>query len=615
MARTKAWVYAGDKRLGTFTIKAPRGWSDHTLPLPDILERGKPCSLVLDTHGPIALAPCELAHPQTNAQLVLVFLIDTLRQDHVGCYGYARNTTPNIDTFAQDGIRFTELVPQATWTRPSVASLFTSTYPSVHGAQDKTRRLQDGLPALATALRNANFETCAYVNNVNCVAYWGFGAGFDQYVGFASFRADAEDDSRAIDRATKVLGGLRRPRYLYVHTMAPHKPYTPPEPFKSAFERAHYEDSPEGRRQRTLDAYDAEIASADAAFGQLMEEVKRLGFYDQALIIVLSDHGQQFGEHGDTGHGKSLFEEELRVPLLIKLPHGAYSGEVRQGLVEMVDLAPTVLDVLGLPPEPRFQGRSFLPHIETAEPAKDTGFASLRLSNRHVRMARTLTHKYIHDLVSDDHTWYDLVQDPREIAPALRPAQTGEALTQHAALLAQWGAPGLHVMVTDQPNSNRMIDALISGPPLGEFNLLSRANHGRAERRGHAVHLAVPGWPVDSASTDEGSTPRTWPGVRNYAYLHVDTGTALKVDLDVLSDGQPILPECVQAGPQRTHLPLDGSPILIETIKASPELLTTALLPPKFAVYLWHVSGGEEIPEDQIDPEVREAMQALGYID
>jgi arylsulfatase A-like enzyme len=303
---------------------------------------------------------------------VVVISIDTLRRDHVSLYGYPRHTTPGLEALASDAVVFDDAVSTASWTLPAHASLLTSTYPSVHGAVDSDRGLSPQWPNLAKTLQENGFFTQAMVTHLYLSKQYGFGEGFDRHRYLPETRAE-EVTNQAI-HFLESRGDADF--FLFLHYYDPHWHYDPPAPYDRTFDPS-YDGAVTGiwwdfkeldretiapRDLHHLEAlYDGEILYTDRHVERLFQEMKRIGVFEKALVIVTSDHGEEFLDHGSWEHQKTLYEEQLRVPLLMKLP-GSETGSRRVGeQVSLVDVAPTVLDVLSIAPPPTYEGRSLLP--------------------------------------------------------------------------------------------------------------------------------------------------------------------------------------------------------------------------------------------------------------
>ena len=293
---------------------------------------------------------------------VIVFLLDTLRADHLGVYGYERETTPSLDQFAKENIMFKYAVTAAPWTPPSVASLLTGMYVSSHGlmppsSRDEASKAEVKLSAKAITLQQIlkkdGYSTAAVSSNPWISKDFGFDVGFGSFVYIP--RSPAEKVNAA---AFKVLDELKEngtPFFLYLHYLDPHDPYTPPESHQKLFVEPikirNYSDEMQGQ----IRLYDQEIRYMDDSLGKMIQHLKDIGVYDNSIIVILGDHGEQFEEHGYTRHGNQVFNTETHVPLLMHLPHDSEAGKVIDHTVSVIDIFPTILGLL---------------HIETPTAAK-----------------------------------------------------------------------------------------------------------------------------------------------------------------------------------------------------------------------------------------------------
>ncbi len=348
---------------------------------------------------------------------VVLGSIDTLRADHVSAYGYARQTTPQIDRLAAGGVRFAQAFAAASWTLPSHASLFTSQLPSRHGVQHERVALPAAATTLAETLSAAGFATAGFVSWVYVGARYGLAQGFDVYrelidvsrLEFASGGGAARAES-VIDAALGWLGSApRQPFFLFVHLFDPHMDYAPPQPYDTLFggdpaasdgryasvrpyiAYLHADPPPPLpmlARERITALYDGEIRYADDQLGRLLRALERRG--EECIVVVLSDHGEELGEHGSfEGHGWTLYDEVLRVPLVLRLPGAEAAGAVVEAPVTLLDVAPTVLDALGLPVPGSFQGTSLMPLIRgAAAPGGRLLFAQTQRSGTRLRAVR-----------------------------------------------------------------------------------------------------------------------------------------------------------------------------------------------------------------------------------
>lgn len=285
---------------------------------------------------------------------VLLVTIDTLRADHLGCYGNRDAATPVLDALAARGVRFADAIAPVPLTLPSHASLLTGTTPLVHGVRDNAGFVLGAAPlTVAEAFRSAGYSTAAFVSGFPVSRRFGLARGFDAY----DDRFPRGDDParpsyverRADETVTATTEWLRqqppdaaRPLFAWVHLFDPHAPYEAPEPYRSRF------------RQRP---YDGEIAFADAQLGALLAAWRSRRPGRDPLVVVTADHGEGLGEHGEPTHGLFIYDSTLRVPLIASGP-GVPEGRTVAGAVGLVDVAPTLLDLAGLPPLKDGEGRS-----------------------------------------------------------------------------------------------------------------------------------------------------------------------------------------------------------------------------------------------------------------
>jgi arylsulfatase A-like enzyme/Tfp pilus assembly protein PilF len=289
---------------------------------------------------------------------VLVVTLDTLRADHVGSYGYAAAHTPRLDALAKTGLRFARAATVTPLTLPAHASLFTGTFPGHHGVRDNGGYyLAEGHTTLAEALRARGFRTGGFVSAFVLDSRWGIGQGFDRFFDefdLAKFERAAGMDaiqrpgSETVDAALRWLqeeGG--RPFFLWVHLYDPHAPYTPPPEFA----RRH--------PATAVGAYDAEIALADFQLGRLLDALEGDGRLSRTLVAVLADHGEMLGEHGEVTHGFFVYDAAVRIPMVLSGP--GVPARVVEDQVRIVDVMPTLLDLLGIPAPAPVQGTSLTP--------------------------------------------------------------------------------------------------------------------------------------------------------------------------------------------------------------------------------------------------------------
>jgi arylsulfatase len=438
---------------------------------------------------PAPRCPASARPPASPATPVIVYLIDTLRADRLGCYGYDRPTSPHLDAFAADAVRFTTAVAQASWTRPAVASLMTGLTPPRHGAMGGHSMLPT-VPTLAAELAARGYDTAGFITNSVVAATYGFDQGFATYEllpeeeiprppGLPPWGVRHQSAAVLNDTAMRWLDQRRdaRPPFLYLHASEPHAPYLPPPPFRAAFApdaeltlglQALLTDVVQGRRVLSADErrqvmalYDGEVAAVDDAFGGLMAELRARGLYDSALIIVIADHGEGFGEHGYYTHANSLYAELLHVPLLIKFPRQWRRGTVVTAPAQQIDILPTIVDTLGLDAPADIDGTSLLPALDCPDAPRPPAFSKVGEPSSFESLVAG-RYKVIRSAAPEHgHGWlelYDVVADPqdRHDLAAQQPARAGALAAGLAAFRDAPAAAPARTVVPDGALQERM---------------------------------------------------------------------------------------------------------------------------------------------------------------
>ncbi len=437
------------------------------------------------------------AEPPTGPFNILLISIDTLRQDHVGCYDYDRETTPNLDELARQGTVFENAVSTSCWTLPAHASLLTGLYPAFHGLQDDGAKLPEGIPTVAGQLSQLDYFTLAVVSHVYVSSEFGLERGFELFddsliEGGEEIPIAAEVVTRTLEQMAGIPAG---PFFCFVHFYDPHWDYSPPPPFDTKFTDPGYDGPidgtlnslmpylaggrpmPRADLQRAIDLYDGEIAYVDAEIGRMLDGLRAQGRLENTVVIVTSDHGEEFREHGRLGHQKSLFWEQLRVPLIVAGHPDFPAGQRRDDLVSLVDVPPLLTELTGAEPLPVVQGTSLL---EREIPRDRIVFAeSIRFGNE-MRAARQLGHKAIHNLQGDMRFFFDLAKDPREMRP-LRLDPTDGKLSAALADYAMVADSGWHLKVIS-----------LTTDPLHCRGTLRTTGRFLSPRRYFSAHLQKP---------------------------------------------------------------------------------------------------------------------------
>jgi arylsulfatase A-like enzyme len=374
---------------------------------------------------------------------VILISIDTLRPDRLGCYGHDRDTSPAIDDLAAGGARFTDVTAASPWTLPSHASMLTGMYASRHGVKSHLHRLHDEIPTLATLLAARGFHTMAVVNYQNLTSRFGLDRGFESFSYVSEF-SDTRDPNRTIQNrgeeiVDQALAWLEdrddRPFFLFLHFYDVHTDLTPAPRFRDLFVQPYAGPITGATRQlaalrragttiseadvqHLFDLYDAEIRQLDEQIGRLVRYLGEEGSREETLIILTSDHGEEFQEHGSLLHGRTYYQEVIAIPLLLNGP-GVPAGLTVQEPVHLVDVAPTLLRLLGLPAPSNGDGvdLSVYWHAPETAPCGRFLFAEADQNNERPdmhRMLRVGPNKLLYNRFSGEMKLYDLSSDAEE---------------------------------------------------------------------------------------------------------------------------------------------------------------------------------------------------------
>lgn len=348
--------------------------------------------------------------PRPSDLNVVVITLDTLRADRLGCYGFEGVRTPHIDALAEEGVLFEQATATVPLTFPSHASMFTGLVPPRHGVRDNGGFfLEESKTTLAERLQAAGWATGAFVGAWVLDSRWGLAQGFDHYsdrFDLSKFRVVSlgtvqKTGDEVVDLALAWLDSVKQRKFFaWVHLYDPHTPYSPPEPYLSA-----YPGQP----------YLGEVAYTDAVVGRLVSWLREQRLLERTLVVLTADHGESLGDHAESTHAYFIYDATTRVPFIVRAPWGD-RGRVR-AQVSGVDLFPTVLDLVGLPPEAEVQGRSLAralldPSGEPGGPAySETYFPRYHFGWQHLRALRDGGYKYIE---APEPELYDLRSDPGE---------------------------------------------------------------------------------------------------------------------------------------------------------------------------------------------------------
>jgi len=401
---------------------------------------------------------------------IVLVSIDSLRPDHLSAYGYGFETSPFLDQLAREGVRFTNAVSTTSWTLPAHAALFTGLQDSVHGVVDNGLRLGEEHVTLAEVLRSRGYHTAGFFGGPYLHPTFGLAQGFDVYRSCMTTIPDGTEDGAVRRSAMQprapshvdVTGPrtreevrrwaddveAERPFFLFVHLWDVHYDYRAPREYVERFD-PDYAGPVDGRlldnpairpgmnerdAKHLLALYDAEIRFTDDVLRGILDDLGARGLLEDALVVVTADHGEEFFEHGDRGHNKTLFEEVLRVPLVVRWSGRIAGGRVVDDQVQLIDLLPTLARAARVPETLAVQGRDLTPLLEGGTLPPRDALAELLLDRRSLRALRSNERKVVQAREGGPVRVFDLVADPGERTPLDPVRGAGDARSPRAAL-------------------------------------------------------------------------------------------------------------------------------------------------------------------------------------
>lgn len=392
---------------------------------------------------------------------IVLISVDSLRSDHLGCYAYARPTSPRMDRLAAEGALFENAISSTSWTLPAHCALFTGLADSVHGCQDMNQRLPDDRLTLATRLKAIGYATAGFFSGPSLHPVFGLSQGFERYVDCTSFAALS---LKVLDAGQSLDGGVveaassaditnlrvyenvrawlrenqRRPFFLFIHLWDVHFDYIPPPPYDRMFDPdytgtitgenyaidpAFNASLPKRDLEHIVALYDGEIAWTDDCVGKILDELDARGLRDNMIVLLLSDHGEEFFEHGGKTHRQTLYDEVLRIPMLVRLPGRIAAGQRFREQVGIIDVLPTLLELAGAPAPTDVMGRSLAGLLLGRRPdgadEPMPAVSELFSLGRALRSYRQLDRKLIRDERTKGAQLYDLKADPAERSPVM----------------------------------------------------------------------------------------------------------------------------------------------------------------------------------------------------
>jgi len=429
---------------------------------------------------------------------IFLISVDTLRADHLSCYGYRRVATPHLDALARGGTLFSAVSSQVPLTFPSHVSLFTSTYPFFNGIEDNGETLRPNALTLATILKAHSYRTGAVVGGFVLDRRFGLDQGFDTYDSTFDLHRQADSDTGDVKRlGAEVVATANKwldansgsPFFLFVHLYDLHTPYNLPASYRARFGTS----------------YDGELRYVDEQVGVLLESLRQHDVFANSLIVLTSDHGEGLGEHGEKTHGYFIYQSTLWVPLIVHWPAGGAKFPARiDDPAGLMDVAPTILQFAGITPPPEFQGRSLLDFVRADNPkaphdvASESVYAQRHFGCSPLWSLRTGHYKYIQ---APKPELYDLAADPGETRNlfAVQGAQAQASKQRLTALRARFRNPRPRGQRALDPDTIARLSSLgyVAGsshePEASESGPDPKDRIGDFEEFGRAIVLASTG--------------------------------------------------------------------------------------------------------------------------
>jgi arylsulfatase A-like enzyme len=588
---------------------------------------------------------CGSEHRRLN---LVIIGVDTLRRDHLGCYGYEVEASPHIDRLASRGVVFEDVVAQSPWTLPSFATVFTSLYPTQHnagflepGAGPFGNRMRTAFPPLAMILLKQGYSTGAIINAPALAPEFGVDRGFEFY------DTTPRWDQRRADEVTEdalswIDMNKENPFFIFVHYFDPHLTYEPLAPYDTIFDpdyagklgsvfgRETYfgmqealavEGDPvvEADWNHIRALYDGEIAFTDRAVGELLEGLDERGLSENSLVVFLSDHGEEFFDHDGFEHGHTLYDELIKIPLIFSLPGIVPEGVRISQQVRLLDVLPTVLDLMGITWKTHMEGSSLWSLmgneglVEDAKVAllpQQFAYSESMLYGTEKKSVTAYPWKLIYDTVSDEQMLFNLAQDPGEHQNLVQQHSETHAVFEDILFRTLFGISETWYIEFDaggQPRDFYIQLSVPSKPVSGSFRM-----HRFFDSDGRLVRS-------DRLVVQQSGTHRNRVLTIDGAELKGKLTLALKVapkrvplTFDLRIDGQP-------AG-DKTFLgeglaSPEGIPFTYKARRRGPGRGTPATRPQPPYFVVWHGGGEYEIDTPvKLGEDTERQLRALGYI-
>jgi len=574
--------------------------------------------------GPSASGPNpeagEISDPRQSSgsvpTSVFVILMDTLRADSFLTTADATPPPSGLRRLLRDSVVFGKAFAPSSWTRTSVATLLTGLAPHAHRVYGRLHKLDEPLTTLAESMRAGGYATFAWSTNPNILPLWGFDQGFDEFVGVSwdEGKPDADDVLDSVEQL--VAARPSTPAFYYIHLMDPHNPYAPDPRILAQVKRSRAVRVRRirGSTRKRYAEYVADVVRMERRLGEFVDFLVERGLYHDALIVLVSDHGEEFKEHGRFRHGKTLYEEVLRVPLILKLPGNRLGGTYRSEVAGLADVMPTLLEEVGLPRPPGLRGRSLVSPSSVDPPVIGT----LEMEQRGLDSVSDGGWKLIRRKDGPDEL-YELTTDPGEHHNRIH-EMPDRAAALREILDAQYRLESHGWYVLGCPGSGDEVlrfalrtDGVVEPMKMEEDDRLATPTEGEVRvamrvRGGHLEDVLAP---------------------RRAAKLDPDRLDEILSDRDgvvLRDDGGAAVLEAVDGQPLRYRLGSSeristGDRVVLEEARVDAMLQYPARVgcpPPGEAtrdayLSLWYVPRPAAVGRGQVADELVERLEALGY--
>jgi arylsulfatase A-like enzyme len=590
--------------------------------------------------GTIALVGVFLCcQPTSGPTNVLLIGIDTLRWDHLSCYGYPRLTTPSIDKLAGEGVRLETAISASPWTLPSFATVFTSLYPSQHGAGSLQSRLRTVFPTLAMMLLKNGYSTAGIANNATIGPDFKMDRGFEYY-DLPPPVAERLADGTTEDALAWIDRNGEKPFFLFVHYFDPHLPYAPPPPYDSMFNESYsgpigssfslatisgnddliyqqIRSLSEQDMNHIVSLYDGEIAFTDEAVGKLIAGLDERGLRGNTLVVLFADHGEEFLDHGRMDHGHTLFDELLRVPMIFSLPGTLPAGKVVSNQARLLDIAPTILDLLKIKTDNHLEGASLRPLLigdglpkapkNSLLPAH-VAFSGALLAGPDRKSARAYPWKLVYEVATGSTQLYNIETDPHEQVDVSADQPEVRTLLEETVVKTIFGLSDTWYVEMRGGGGSHTFDLRVSlrGPTGGSkiylFGLIDSA--GNIVDADESIASEATGTSIDIRDLRLSSS-------LTLAFKVEPKASAVRFDLRI--DGKPAIPGTFIG---KGLVEPEAMPFIQKGAPAGRDSQGEPETRPESACFLvWHSGGGidDETPV-RLDEETRKQLRALGYL-